>query len=278
MTSVDTSTIASKCIDLTFPFDSNSSFWPNGQGFCLCLTTSNSSGYFYSSGTFTCSEHCGTHVDAPYHFCEDGITVDQIPIRSLIAKCCVIDIQDKCNIPDGSGDSYVLSPSDIEAYETQYGIINSGEIVIVRTGWSKRYYDGPSVYLGFDEAKQGAYDSRSSILTFPGVGNEAAKLFVDRQIAALGIDTGQWCFPLRLRSFVSNFGDVSSCVLLASMDPGRDKSFATHRELLGAGVYGIENIHHDVSLLPPRGATLFVMPMKIAGGTGGPARVFAVLP
>ena len=62
------------------------------------------------------------------------------------------------------------------------------------------------------------------------------------------------------------------------MDPGRDKEFLSHRVLLGAGIYGIENLHHDIDRLPARGSTLFAMPMKIAGGSGAPARVFAVLP
>jgi len=64
----------------------------------------------------------------------------------------------------------------------------------------------------------------------------------------------------------------------ASLDPGCQKTFATHQVLLGAGVYGIENINSNIDLIPPVGATLFVMPMKITGGSGAPARVFAVLP
>jgi len=48
--------------------------------------------------------------------------------------------------------------------------------------------------------------------------------------------------------------------------------------LLGAGIYGIENVNHEIELLPPTGASLQVMPLKIKGGSGAPARVLAFLP
>ncbi len=80
---------------------------------------------------------------------------------------------------------------DIFAYESQHGVINSGEIVLVRTGWSQHYHAGPKIYLGYDEELQGPYNSKTSVLTFPGIGLEAAQVLVDRQIAAVGIDTGK---------------------------------------------------------------------------------------
>ena len=46
---------------------------------------------------------------------------------------------------------------------------------------------------------------------------------------------------------------------------------------MGAGIYAIENLA-SLDRLPPRGATLYALPMKIGGGSGAPARLFAVLP
>jgi kynurenine formamidase len=66
--------------------------------------------------------------------------------------------------------------------------------------------------------------------------------------------------------------------LLASLDPGSRQDFAAHCALLGAGVYGIENINGNIDRLPATGCTLVVMPMKIAGGSGAPARVAAIIP
>ena len=64
----------------------------------------------------------------------------------------------------------------------------------------------------------------------------------------------------------------------ASLDPGYSKDFACHRILLGAGIFGIENINDNIALLPAQGATLLVLPMKIVGGSGAPARVVAMIP
>ena len=43
-------------------------------------------------------------------------------------------------------------------------------------------------------------------------------------------------------------------------------------------ILGIENINDRLGELPPRGTTLFVMPMKIGGGSGAPCRVCALIP
>jgi kynurenine formamidase len=67
-------------------------------------------------------------------------------------------------------------------------------------------------------------------------------------------------------------------VYVASLDNGASTSFATHRILLGAGVYGIENLGPAINALPSTGARLMVMPMKIEGGSGAPARVVAAVP
>ena len=63
----------------------------------------------------------------------------------------------------------------------------------------------------------------------------------------------------------------------ASLDPGACKAFTAHRVLLAAGIYGIENLT-NVAMLPAKGATVVVAPLKLAGGSGAPARVFAFVP
>jgi len=137
-------------------------------------------------GSFTCSEHCGTHVDAPYHFSEGGQTVDQISLSNLISECRVIDISAKCLSPEGR--DYALTAEDILEHEALFGILLSGTIVLIRTGWSKYYPKGSIEYLGFDHTSP--YDPATSNLNFPGIGVDAANLFIERQISAVGLDTG----------------------------------------------------------------------------------------
>jgi kynurenine formamidase len=73
-----------------------------------------------------------------------------------------------------------------------------------------------------------------------------------RQVGALGVDT-------------------------ASIDHGPSKDFAAHQVAAAANVPGLENLT-GLEALPPRGAWVVALPMKIAGGSGGPLRVVALLP
>jgi kynurenine formamidase len=49
-------------------------------------------GYYYAANNFSSAEHGGTHIDAPIHFARGGLTVDRIPLDSLIARAVVIDV------------------------------------------------------------------------------------------------------------------------------------------------------------------------------------------
>ena len=50
-----------------------------------------------------------------------------------------------------------------------------------------------------------------------------------------------------------------------------------HRIVNGAGLYGLENVAR-LDEVPASGATVMALPMKIAGGTGAPVRIIAILP
>jgi kynurenine formamidase len=90
-------------------------------------------------------------------------------------------------------------------------------------------------------------------LHFPGLHPDAATWLVrERQVKAIGIDT-------------------------ASIDYGRSTRFETHVALLSQNVPVFENLA-DLSQLPERGFDVIALPMKIAGGTGGPLRIIAVVP
>ena len=60
-----------------------------------------------------------------------------------------------------------------------------------------------------------------------------------------------------------------------SLDVGMSTDFAAHLTFLPAGKYGLE-LMANLDDVPPAGATLIVGAPKHQGGSGGPARVFAV--
>jgi kynurenine formamidase len=165
-------------------------FWPGGEKFKLCMEccVSEEHGYHYAAGVFSCAEHGGTHVDAPFHFAKDGITVDLIPLQDLIAPCAVLDISAKCA---AAGGEYALTAEDIEQHEREHGQIEERSILLVRTGWAQHWRQGAKAYVGFDENTDGPYDSATSNLRFPGIGVDAAHLLISRKVAAVGLDTGK---------------------------------------------------------------------------------------
>lgn len=193
-----------KAVDLSYPLNDTTIFWPGGEKFNLCMysTIEPTYGYHYAAGTFSCAEHGGTHVDAPCHFAKDGKTVDMISLNDLIAPCRTIDITAHCS----NNADYVLTSPDILSHEHEYGRIEEGSIILVRTGWSRFWKSGPKQYLGFDEAVEGPFTAESR-LQFPGIGLDAAQLMIERKISAVGLDTGK----LHLLTFTTSRNKLSPC-------------------------------------------------------------------
>ncbi len=232
-------------VDLTYAFDEHTLYWPNSpSGFELKRLSYGPTpgGYFYSSNAFCAPEHGGTHVDAPIHFAEHGRTLDAVPLQQLMAPAVVLDITSKT----ASNPDYRLTADDVRDFERAHGRIDDGTIVLLRTGWGARY-GNRKAYFGDDTP--GATDK----LHFPSYGADAARLLVnERHVGAIGVDT-------------------------ASIDYGQSKDFIVHQIANGANVPGLENVA-NLDRLPPRGATVIALPMKIAGGSGGPLRIVAILP
>lgn len=236
---------ACRMVDLTHPFDEHTLYWPTSPtSFKLERLSFGSTpgGWFYAANALCAPEHGGTHLDAPIHFGEGRHTVDQVPLDQLIAPAVVIDATARC----AADRDYRLSRQDVLDFERRHGRIAAGTIVLLRTGWG-RFWSDRKAYLGDDTPND------ASKLSFPSFGEDAARLLVEeRRIAALGVD-------------------------VASIDYGRSKDFAVHRVAAAANVPGFENLA-GLEALPPRGATLVALPMKIAGGSGGPLRAVALVP
>ena len=240
-------------IDLSYELNENTITWPGGSPFeRLCSNYKETKKDFYATGQFTVNEHSGTHIDAPFHFNENGMTVDKLPLTLLIADAYVINIVDK--VFGNSDHNYLLSVDDIHLFEQHIGApIAPDSIVLIFTGWSQFYKDGVNKYLGFE----GEYNPEDFKPKFPGISKEAAHIFVDRKVAGIGLDTPS----------VDNG--------LNSASPSN--SFPTHRILNGNNVFAIENINSNIKHLPIKDFMVFALPLKVTGGTGCAARVFATI-
>lgn len=69
--------------------------WPTDPAVSIRKTSVISRGDTWNLSELKFGSHCGTHIDAPYHINENGITVDQIPLDALIGKATVVDIKNK---------------------------------------------------------------------------------------------------------------------------------------------------------------------------------------
>jgi len=236
---------AGRWVDLTHPFDESSIYWPTDTlGFRLeqLAFGRTEGGWFYSSYRYAAAEHGGTHLDAPIHFAEGGWTNAEIPLTQLIGPAAVVDVTEH------AGPDYLVSVDDLAAWEAEHGRIPDGALVLAHTGWGARYGDR-TAYLGTALTGPEAVPE----LHFPGLDPEAARWLVDhRAIAAFGLDT-------------------------PSIDFGQSTDFRTHVILYGANIPGFENVA-NLEQLPPAGAYVVALPMKIERGSGGPLRIVAFVP
>jgi kynurenine formamidase len=250
-----------RIVDLTHPFDDQTIFWSEQEklvranlSYTLSEGAPNEGGIEIANFRFCVGEHGGTHMDAPLHFAEGKRSIADIPIAQHIGPGFKIDISEPC----ARDRDYCLQTSDILAWESRHGAIPKGAIVLIRTGWD-RYWGDRAAYLGatylgatYLGATLGAAGEDASSFHFPGIGQDAAALLAhDRRIAMVGLDT-------------------------ASLDHGPSKDFPAHRILCGAEIPGIESVAH-LDLLPETGFLVLALPMKIAGGSGAPTRIVALL-
>jgi kynurenine formamidase len=233
----------SHIVDLTYPFDSTTVYWPTAEGFKLETDFEGitDKGYYYSAYRYSAAEHGGTHLDAPVHFAKGKNSIDQIPLEQLMGPALVVDVTRQC----ATNADYLVTVSDIENWEKQNGKIASGSIILLKTGYGKLYPDRKK-YLGTDERGAEAVAK----LHFPGLDPAAAKwLAQNRSIKAIGLDT-------------------------ASIDRGQSTLFESHRTLFENNIPAFENVA-NLDQLPAKGFTVIALPMKIKGGSGGPLRIIA---
>lgn len=191
----------------------------------------------FNLNVLTINEHTGTHVDAPLHFSADGKSVDEIPVSDLICPLAKIDIAAKAA---ENADAQV-TPDDLKAWIAANGEIPEGAAVALYSGWAEKVRSD-----GFRNA-----DSEG-VMHFPGFHIEAVQMLLEETSAAcIAVDT-------------------------LSLDFGPSPDFAVHYAWLPAGRYGIECLA-GLDQVPEAGATLVVGAPKVGGGTGGPARVFAMV-
>jgi len=133
----------------------------------------------------------------------------------------------------------MLEPEDIEAWISANGEIPAGALVAMDSGWAAK--------IGSPEFR----NDPDGNFAFPGFSKAATDMLDGIGVVAIGVDT-------------------------LSLDPGSSADFAVHNSWLPSGHYGIENLA-NLDQLPATGATIIVGAPKHRNGTGGPARILALV-
>jgi len=232
---------AHRFVDLTHSFAPGIPRWP---GFAnervRTIYSYKSSGFFAQE--FVHVGQWGTHVDPPAHFAPGGLTVDRIDPKQMFLPLVVIDVHRKV----ARNSDYVLSMSDVRAWESAHGAIPPGSFVAMRTDWSKRW------------PNQSAMENKDArgIAHYPGWSMPVLRyLYLVRHVTATGHET-------------------------TDTYPGKATSHADYSLeswILHQGHYQIELLA-NLDDVPDAGALAMVTFPKPLNGSGFPARVIAIVP
>ena len=187
--------------------------------------------------------HNSTHVDAPWHYNstvagERAPTIDELPLDWFFNAGVMLDFHTK-------DDGAAVTQAEVQ---TELGRIahelSPGEIVLVRTGRDE-FLEAPDY-----------------MVRGPGVTQEATRWLYDQGIRVMGIDAWGWDAPLNMQAEQAK----------EAGEPGI--FWAAHQaDIAYSQIERLANLGE----LPPTGFQVACFPLRIVGGSAGPARVVAIL-
>lgn len=137
----------------------------------------------------------------------------------------------------------LLAVENLWQWEARHGALQAGTAMLVETGWS-RFWPEAESYLARDAEGR---------MHFPGISEAAMRFLVEhRRVRIVGIDS-------------------------PGLDGGLSTTFGCNRLLARHDGLHLENLT-GLATLPSRGAWLVIGALPIAGGSGAPARVLALVP
>jgi arylformamidase len=148
-----------KTYDISLTITPTMAVWPGDPKPLFERVSKIEEGRNANGSNMSMSVHTGTHVDAPYHFLQDGSTVEKMPLDVLIGRAYVAQLPDSVN---------VITPAELEAA----AIPPRTRRVLIRTRNSKYWSKEPTK---FQE-------------DFVGVDAAAAEYLVKRGVKLIGID------------------------------------------------------------------------------------------
>ncbi|MFS8479722.1 MAG: cyclase family protein [Micromonosporaceae bacterium] len=207
--------------------------------------------------------HVGTHIDALAHVSHDGrlhgghdaaeegrggkfLRHGVHTIAPMIRRGVLLDVPAALGL-EVCEPAYEITPDDLAATAARQGVrVGPGDVVLIRSGWGRRFDEGPASYLGHETG-------------VPGVGEAGARWLADRRVHAAGADT----------------------IAFERLAPGCGHALLpAHRVLLvEAGIYIVEALAlEELAAAGVHEFTLILAPLNLVGATGSPVRPLAVVP
>lgn len=244
-----------RLVDLSHPFGDKVPLWPYFADVKIERMH-----YHAKSGVLsqviTTTMHCTTHADSPAHVFEGGMFTDEIPLDCYYGTGVVVDI------PKGKWG--VITADDLEKATPK---IEKGDIVIVHTGWHKKYSDSTEYFC---------YS--------PGLYREAGEWFVEKGVKAVGVDQQALDHPLGTAIGPHGPGPLRPDICEEyKRETGRDvkEDFPEwepcHHLLLRNGIMGWENVGGDLATIVGRRVTIAGFPIRWTKGDGSIVRLVAIV-
>lgn len=207
--------------------------------------------------------HVGTHIDALAHVSHQGLLHGGADAREacrggrypehgvhtiapMLRRGVLLDIPAALGAA-ACEPGYEITPADLAAASArQRTEPGRGDVALVRSGWGRRFGEGPAAYLGHDTG-------------VPGVGEAGARWLAERGVHTAGADT------IAFERLAPRAGHAT---------------LPAHRVLLVEhGIYLVEALALDeLAAAGVHEFTFVLVPLNLVGATGSPVRPLAVLP
>jgi kynurenine formamidase len=145
--------IMASFIDLTLPLE-------NGMRGVQLDVAKSAATDGWNATTLTLYSHCGTHMDAPRHFLDDGTGIEQTSLEACIGPATLIDLT-----PVQPRE--LITPARLGPAAEH---VSAGDRILLRTDWSHRH--------GTDSWRD----------ELPRIDVALARWFVERQVQLIGVE------------------------------------------------------------------------------------------
>ncbi len=252
-----------KLVDLTQPFKPGMPLWPGSPDLKIERWS-----YHAKDGVLTqiltTHMHMGTHADSPIHVSPGLPYTHELPLESYYGTGVVVSINKK--------KWEKIMPQDLENARPK---IEKGDIVIINSGWHKKYADHPDYFF-----------------YTPGLYKEAADWFVKNGVKAVGVDQQAMDHPLGTvigpHGVSSGWGGHGRGLRPDIMEEyeketGRkvQEDFPywepCHKILLGNGIMVWENVGGNIDEVTGMRVTIAGWPLRWVEGDGSMVRLVAIV-